>query len=198
MKVSFVFFQHQWQNTDSSAWAAHKAPLEWKLLQGQIHSIKAWPWHPWRTSKDSQVASTPSVSSDLLSCTIARFSVIVCLCFLCNCALSVALKDASACVLNTKKQTTLLFCFYEAVQLKYMHALCVHVTLHLINASVGELEHLPCMQPSYIHNSRSQLLSIWMSLSCILLIWSHSNLILSHGLFPVATHKPKLSTVGLK
>lgn len=33
---------------------------------------------------------------------------------------------------------------------------------------------------------------------CIPLICSHSNLILSHGLFPVATHKPKLSTVSLK
>lgn len=97
-----------------------------------------------------------------------------------------------------EKNKQLLFCFYEAVQLKYMRALCVHVTLHLITISVGELEHLPCMQPSYILNSRSQPLSIWMSLSCILLIWSHSNLILSHGLFPVATHKPKLSTAGLK
>lgn len=28
--------------------------VERKLLQGHIHSIKAWPWHPWRTSKDRQ------------------------------------------------------------------------------------------------------------------------------------------------
>lgn len=28
--------------------------VERKLLQGHIHSIKAGPWHPWRTSKDRQ------------------------------------------------------------------------------------------------------------------------------------------------
>lgn len=58
------FLQHRWQNTDSSAWAvyeAHPASVEWKLLQGHIHSIKAWPWHPRRTSKDSRALSSPLV-----------------------------------------------------------------------------------------------------------------------------------------
>lgn len=64
------FPRHHWQSTDSSAWAvyeAHSASAEWKLLQGHIHSIKAWPWHPWRTSKYSQVASAPVASSLSLS-----------------------------------------------------------------------------------------------------------------------------------
>ncbi len=65
-----------------------------------------------------------------------------------------------------KKQTTQLFSFYEVEQLKNMYAPCVDVTLHPISISAGELQHLPCMHPSYIHNSRSHPVSIWMSLSC--------------------------------
>ena len=43
-----------WQFCMSCFWS----PLclcDWKLLQGHIYSIKARPWHPWRTSKDSQL-----------------------------------------------------------------------------------------------------------------------------------------------
>lgn len=65
-----------------------------------------------------------------------------------------------------KKQRSQLFSFHETEQLKNMYAPCVDVTLHLISISAGVLQHLPCMQPSYIHNSRSHPLSIWMSLSC--------------------------------
>lgn len=83
-----------------------------------------------------------------------------CLCFLYNSALLITQRNMSVCVLNAEKQTSLLFSFYEAEQFKNMYAPCVDVTLHPISISAGELQHLPCMQPSYIHNSRSHSLSI--------------------------------------
>lgn len=148
-----------------------------KDVQGQLSCINSFSLFPACNSRH----------------TTAHF----CLCFLYKSALSIAPKDTSVCVLNAEKKTTWLFRFYEAEQLKNMYAPWVDVTLHLISISAGELHPtfiLTCIIEDHIHYP-SECPSVVLSIA---LIRPHSNLILSHGLFPVATHKPKLFTVCLK
>lgn len=191
-----IFFN----NTDSSAWAVFEDPLcSEKLLQGHIHSINAWLWHPWRMSKDSEVASTPLVSL-LLSCTATHSCMIIRLCFLCNCALSVAPKDPFVCVLNVKKHTTQLFRFLWSCTIKtcmrpVLMSVCISsAAVQGCSGTYDACDHLPYIIQHHSHYP-SDIPSVVL---CIALICSHPNLIVSHGLFPVATHKPKLSSVSLK
>lgn len=134
------------------------------------------------------------------------------LAFMCNhavlffrydCALSVALRVPHLLrFFEFATQTTRPFRFCEAPAIK--NRVCCSVLMSLCIPSIsaqGKLHQLPCMQPPYMHNSRSRLLSIWMSLGCTV----HRANLLSfkpHRLswpFPCShTHKPKLSAVSLK
>lgn len=123
--------------------------------------------------------------------------------FRCNCALSVALRAAHLLrFFEFATQRLACFAFARLLQLKTVYpALC---WCHSASRQYRRREkphHLPCMQPHYMHNSRSRPLSIWMSLGCTV----HRANLLSfepHRLswpFPCShTHKPKLSTVSLK
>lgn len=120
-----------------------------------------------------------------------------------DCALSVALRAPHLLrFFEIATQTTRLFRFCEAPAIK--NRVCRSVLMSLCIPSIsaqGKPHHLPCMQPPYMHNSRSWLLSIWMSLGCTV---HRANLLSfeTHRLswpFPCShTHKPKLSTVSLK
>ena len=151
--------------------------------------------------KDVQGQSTPLASSLLLPCTTTLP--------LCDCQFSFHMilhrqfhwrTRPFATRMPNKKKSWLLR-FHEAARLKNMHASCVDVSLHLISIGAAELQHLPCMQPSYIHNSGSHSLSIWMSLSRTIHCTyppSFKPHLFPWPFFPVTTHKPKLCTVTLK
>lgn len=144
------FLQGHWQSPDGSAWAvyeAHSASTEWELLQRHIHSIKAWPWHPRRTAKWSQVASTPSASSFLLFSTTTYCSMIVRLYSQCKFCI-VGCTEEHICLrsrmLNTNSSVSLLI----GSRTIRIHE-CADVTLHLISIRARELQRA-CNRPAYI------------------------------------------------
>lgn len=177
---------------------------------GHIHSIKAWPWHPWRMSKGSQVAPSPPAFSLFLA-------------FVCIYTFSVTVRHSMcvvSCKLQLKDTFDVLFVFFSLLKKSWLScvfntrlvALNNHtctLTLGLLLCDTGGAERGGWGGDGTTYHARNRLTYIIHDrgyypsqrpsvVARVALICSHPK---PHRLpwpSPCShTHKPELSTVSL-